>query len=82
MTWLSQVGLSLTRLGNALLGGHAEESMSSRAWRAEGNERWWGRITRPIIDALFASIGKPQHCAGAYRYERNKPPLPVIMERD
>lgn len=46
MSYLSQVGLALTRLGNALLGGLAEESLSSRAARAEGNRKWWGRITR------------------------------------
>lgn len=82
MSYLSQVGLALTRLGNALLGGHAEESMSSRAWRAEGNGKPWGRITRPIIDWLFGMFGQLTHCAGAYRYERNKPPLPVIITRD
>ena len=82
MTWLSQVGLALTRLGNALTGGLAEESMSSRAHRAEGNKKPWGRITRPLIDAGFEMFGQAKHCAGAYKSDRNKPPLPVINVED
>ncbi len=74
--WLSQVGLALTRLGNALLGGLAEESMSSRAWRMETKHKPWGRITRPVIDLLFAVFGRRNHCATAYADERNKAPLP------
>ena len=46
MRWLSQFGLALTRLGNSITGGLAEESMSSRAWRADGNRKWWGRSER------------------------------------
>lgn len=80
MSYVSQVGLALTRLGNALLGGLAEESLSSRAWRAEGNRKAWGRVTRPVIDALFALFGKDDHCLRAYRYERNKSALAVIRE--
>ena len=76
--YLSQVGLALTRLGNALLGGLAEESMSSRAWRAEGNGKPWGRITRPLIDLIFARFGRPNHCRMAYLSDRNKSALPNI----
>jgi hypothetical protein len=78
MTWRGQVGLALTRLGNAITGGLAEESMSSRAWRAEGNRKTWGRITRPAIDAAAALLGDRGHCARAYHSDRNKPALPVI----
>lgn len=81
MSYLFQVGLAVTRLGNALLGGHAEESMSSRAWRAEANRKPWGRITRPAIDGLFRLFGRRDHCATAYWDERHKAPLPVIGGR-
>jgi hypothetical protein len=74
--WLSQVGLALTRLGNALLGGLAEESMSSRAWRMETKHKPWGRITRPVIDFAFEMFGRNNHCENAYHAERNKAPLP------
>jgi hypothetical protein len=78
MTWRGQVGLALTRLGNAITGGLAEESMSSRAWRAEGNRKAWGRITRPAIDAVAALLGDRGHCERAYHSDRNKPALPMI----
>ncbi len=78
MTWRGQVGLALTRLGNAFTGGLAEESMSSRAWRADGNRKWWGRITRPVIDAAAALLGDRGHCERAYKSDRNKPALPLI----
>ncbi len=76
--YLSQVGLALTRLGNALLGGLAEESMSSRAWRMEAKRKPWGRITRPVIDWLFGLFGKTDHCNTAYVDERNKAQLPKV----
>lgn len=78
MSYLSQVGLALTRLGNALLGGLAEESMSSRAWRMELRDKLWGRIARPFIDWLFGLFGRPDHCMLAYLSDRNKPELPTL----
>lgn len=78
MSWLSQTGLALTRLGNALIGGLAEESMSSRAWRAEGNRKAWGRITRPLIDFVFGLFGQDDHCKRAYWTDRHMPALPTI----
>lgn len=62
MTWRGQVGLALTRLGNAFTGGLAEESMSSRAWRAEGNSKAWGRIIRRAIDTVAELFGDRGHC--------------------
>jgi hypothetical protein len=80
--WLSQVGLALTRLGNALLGGLAEESLSSRAARADGNGKLWGRIARPLIDWVFAKFGAAEHCLLAYLSDRSKPALPTINRDD
>ena len=76
--WIAQVGLALTRMGNAFLGGLAEESMSSRAWRMEARGKPWGRITRPLIDRLFRLFGRTNHCKTAYTAERNKAPLPTV----
>ena len=59
-------------------GGLAEESMSSRSARAEGNRKLWGRITRPVIDAAAALLGDRGHCERAYKSDRNKPALPLI----
>lgn len=82
MSYLSQVGLALTRLGNAMLGGLAEESLSSRAARADGNRKPWGRITRPAIDWLFARFGVTRHCWSSYLSDRNKPALPTIHPKE
>lgn len=82
MRWPAQVGLALTRLGNALLGGLAEESLSSRAARAEGNGKIWGRITRPVIDWIFRGFGTADHCRRAYFAERNKAALPYIKNAE
>lgn len=82
MRWLSQCGLALTRLGNAILGGLAEESMSSRSARAEGNRKLWGRITRPAIDWIFGLFGAVNHCRLAYLSDRNKAPLPTINAQE
>jgi hypothetical protein len=76
--WLYQVGLALTRLGNALLGGLAEESMSSRAWRMESARKPWGRIARPLVDLFFTAFGRHEHCFSAYINERDKAPLPNV----
>lgn len=82
MRWPAQVGLALTRLGNALIGGLAEESLSSRAARAEGNGKIWGRVTRPAIDWLFGLFGAVNHCRLAYLSDRNKAPLPTINTQE
>lgn len=82
MTWRGQVGLALTRLGNAITGGRAEESMSSRSARAEGNRKLWGRITRPAIDWIFGLFGAVNHCRLAYLSDRNKAPLPTINAQE
>ncbi len=78
MNWLRETGLALTRLGNALLGGLAEESMSSRAWRMDVRGKPWGKIARPLIDCAFALFGYPNHCESSYHSDRNKPPLPGV----
>lgn len=56
--------------------------MSSRAWRAEGNRKVWGRITRPAIDWIFGLFGAVNHCRLAYLSDRNKAPLPTINAQE
>lgn len=80
MTWLRETGLALTRLGNAVLGGLAEESMSSRAWRMDHKGKLWGQIARPIIDGVFAIFGQYNHCQVSYYSDRNKLPLPGLSD--
>lgn len=81
MTWITQTALALTRLGNALLGGLATESMSSRAHRMDYRGKLWGQIARPLIDLVFRMFGQQSHCEKSYASDRNKPPLPVLGDR-
>ena len=72
--WLQQVAISVDQLVNALLGGWADETLSSCAWRMERAGRPWGRITRPLIDALF--FFQPGHCRAAFDAERQRVQAP------
>jgi hypothetical protein len=61
----------------------ADETLSSRAWRAERKGRLMGRIWRPLIDLLFLwqRIDPPAsgHCHQAYIRERDRVGLPPEM---
>ena len=50
-------------LGGAYVG----ESFSSAAWRSELNGGWYGRIFRPVIDALASILGDSNHCQRVYQ---------------
>lgn len=73
--WLQQIIIisSIGQFFNALLGGWADETLSSCAWRMERAGRPWGRITRPLIDALFF---QPGHCRAAFDAERQRVQAP------
>lgn len=77
--WLQQVAIAIDQLGNALLGGWADETLSSCAWRMERAGRPWGRITRPLIDTLF--FFQPNHCRNAFECERQRVQAPPETRR-
>lgn len=70
-----QVLIAVDQLVNALLGGWADETLSSRAWRMERKGRPWGRVLRPVIDAL-ASPFETGHCRASFESERKQRQLP------
>ena len=65
-----QILIALDQLVNALIGGWADETLSSRAWRMERAGKPWGRLLRPLIDALM--FFDPQHCFSSFRAEREQ----------
>ena len=70
--YIFHILVALSQLGNTLLGGYPDESMSARAWRTNLLGRFPGVITCPLIDLLFYLItfGKDkQHCFKAYQSE-------------
>lgn len=71
--WLLQVLIALDQLVTALLGGWADETLSSYAWRLERHGKPWGRFWRPVIDAIFWLLrGEVAHCRNAHEAERTR----------
>lgn len=69
---MKQVWIAYSQLLNALTGGYADESFSSRCWRLR--ERQPFRILRAVIDGLFFWDGA--HCKGSYESELLRAQLP------
>ena len=72
MAYLTQLAIAVDQVGNALLGGWADESISSRAHRQQHKRRW--AIARALIDAVF--FWDRDHCAGAFKAENERRQLP------
>lgn len=71
--YILQVLIAISQLFCALLGGWADESLSSYAWRLERKGRLWGRLWRPTIDWLFLKVTKQrEHCYQSYLAERSR----------
>lgn len=74
MTWLLNLGIALDQLLNALLLGAPDETLSSRAYRADRDNKVFGRLFRPLIDVLF--FWQDQHCHSAYMSEVHRRQYP------
>lgn len=78
MTWGKAVAVALDQLVNALLGGWPDETLSSRAWRWEAdNRRSW---PRKIIDRLF--FWESGHCRASYESELARRQCPPELRTD
>lgn len=72
MSRVGQVLIALDQLGNAILGGWADETISARCWRLRAEQPYsW---LRPAIDGIF--FWQQQHCLGAYISERRRAQQP------
>lgn len=65
--YLLHLGIAVDQLINALLGGAADETLSSRAYRADRDGKVFGRVFRPLIDGIF--FWQKRHCYDAYLAE-------------
>ena len=70
---LLQVAIAFDQQINTLLGGYADETLSSRAWRCQNKSKFW-RIARSVIDSIF--FWQPKHCSQAYLAEKLRKQLP------
>lgn len=78
-----QLRIAVDQLGTALVGGWADETLSSYAWRLERQGKWWGRFWRPRIDRLFLTLrGETYHCSNAYEAERTRGQMPPELRDD
>lgn len=72
---LLQIAIAVDQLGNSLIGGWADETISARAWRQRHKRRW--RFAMRLIDAAFSLFGQREHCRLAFEAEiwrRQSPP--------
>ncbi len=76
--WHIEILMAFDCLCNALLRGWHHETLSSRSWRAWVMDRVLGRITRPVIDALFIwQSWRTDHCQRHYDAEVDRANLIV-----
>ena len=73
--WLHQLFIAADQLVNVLVtpfhrGAFADETLSSRCYRAHQAGKLWGRLLMPPIDALF--FWQERHCERAYIAERER----------
>ncbi|WP_119157962.1 pseudouridine synthase [Caldimonas tepidiphila] len=69
---MKQILIAIDQLGNALLGGHADETLSARAWRQRHKRRW--ALAVRALDAAF--FWQEAHCAASYAAEQARRHLP------
>lgn len=70
-TYLSKCLLAVDQLANAIAGGHPDETLSARAYRAHmaGRSGW-----RRLINAIF--FWQVDHCLSAFRNELARKHMP------
>lgn len=74
--WLYHIVIAIDQLFNALLGGAADETLSSRTYRGamladKPKKRW--RVLYKLINGLFFDS---KHCKTAYESELNRKQYP------
>lgn len=77
MNWLIQLLVAVDQLGNTLLGGWADETISARAYRQRHKLRW--RIAHGFINALF--FFQQDHCRKAFEAELDRRQLPPAFRK-
>jgi hypothetical protein len=74
MKWVTDIFIALDQLANALLLGAPDETLSSRAYRADRDKKIFGRVFRPMIDLLF--FWEYKHCYQSYLAEVSRKQYP------
>lgn len=61
------VAVALDQLVNTLIGGHPDETMSSRCYR-NSQKYWYAKAAQRFLDFIFSPWGS-DHCKQAYESE-------------
>jgi len=77
-SYLLKISISLDQLANTILKGEPDETLSSRAYRADTKGRLFGRFFRPMIDGVF--FWQDAHCAESYLSEVKRRQLPIEFQ--
>jgi len=77
-SYLLKISISLDQLANTILKGEPDETLSSRAYRADTKGRLFGRFFRPVIDGVF--FWQENHCADSYISEVKRRQLPIEFQ--
>lgn len=79
-TYLLNNAISVDQLLNTILGGAPDETLSSRAYRADMDGKILGKLLRPTIDLLF--FWQAHHCHESYLSEirRSQQPKKLFGE--
>ena len=72
--YLINNAIAVDQIFNTVLGGSPDETLSSRAYRTEQQNKIFGKIFRPVIDLLF--FFDPLHCYESYLAESTRRQLP------
>jgi hypothetical protein len=75
VAYLRNLGIALTQVLNAALGGYPDETTSARAHRLQHRLGW--RLARGAINGLF--FLERDHCAAAHRAEMDRRQLPPAL---
>ena len=78
--YILNILVALSQLGNVLLGGYPDESMSARAWRTKKQGKLLGRCLQPLIDRVFYVITSGRdaaHCRDSYDSEKLRRQFPT-----
>lgn len=68
-----QTIVALDQVLNAMLGGWADETISSRAYRLQDKHKHWA-ITRKVLDIIF--FFDEEHCKTSYYSEKMRQHMP------
>lgn len=71
--YVFNVAVGLDQLCNTVLGGHPDETISSRCYR-NSTKYWYAKAARWVLDLLFSPWGD-EHCKQAYETELKRSQL-------